>query len=96
MACFAYAAWSPYEIPFGFGGLVSWPYSVIQIGVDARGFTGDTLVAHVTPEGVLGRDGWVQVPLHFTPEGSRTYYAQIEANDIHGNKVSRFLTIVSR
>jgi dihydrodipicolinate synthase/N-acetylneuraminate lyase len=53
-------------------------------------------VAHVTPEGVLGRDGWVQVPLHFTPEGSRTYYAQIEANDIHGNKVSRLLTIVSR
>ncbi|MEP6977165.1 MAG: cellulase family glycosylhydrolase [Thermoleophilia bacterium] len=67
-----------------------------RIGVDARVFTGDTLVARVTPEGVLGRDGWVAVPLRFTPEGSRTYYAQIEANDIHGNRVSRFLTIVSR
>ena len=67
-----------------------------RIGVDARIFTGDTLVAHVTPEGVLGRDGWVPVPLHFTPEARKTYYAQVEANDIHGNKVSRFLTIVSR
>jgi hypothetical protein len=67
-----------------------------RVGIDARVFTGDTLVARVTPEGVLGRDGWVTVPLHFTPEARRTYYAQVEANDIHGNKVSRFLTIVSR
>jgi len=67
-----------------------------RVGIDARVFTGDTLVAHVTPEGLLGRDGWVSVPLHFTPEARKTYYAQVEANDIHGNKVSRFLTIVSR
>ncbi|MDQ5821878.1 MAG: cellulase family glycosylhydrolase [Actinomycetota bacterium] len=67
-----------------------------RVGVDARIYTGDSVVAHVFPEGILGRDGWVQVPLRFTPEGRRTYYAQIEANDIHGNRVRRLLTIVSR
>jgi hypothetical protein len=67
-----------------------------RVGIDARIYTGDSVVAHVFPEGILARDGWVQVPLRFTPEGRRTYYAQIEANDIHGNRVRRLLTIVSR
>ena len=67
-----------------------------RIGVDARVYTGDTVVARLQPEAALGRDGWLTVTLRFTPQAGRTYYAQVEANDIHGNRVQRLLTLVAR
>jgi Cellulase (glycosyl hydrolase family 5) len=67
-----------------------------RIGVDAKIFTGDTVVAHPTPEGVLGIDGFVAVTLRFTPQAGKTYYAQVQLNDIHGDRVDRFLTFVAR
>jgi hypothetical protein len=56
----------------------------------------DSLVAHPTPQGTLGIDGWVTVPIAFTPVKGRTYYVQVEMNDIHGDEVSRFLTLVAK
>jgi hypothetical protein len=66
------------------------------IGVDMRVILGDTLVAHPQPEGKLGIDGWVTVPIAFTPQKGRTYYVQVQMNDIHGNRVSRLLTLVAK
>lgn len=67
-----------------------------RIGIDARIFTGDTVVARPQPESTIGIDDFVTTPLAFTPLAGRTYYAQIEANDIHGNRVRRLLTLVAR
>ena len=66
------------------------------IGVDMRVIQGDSLVAHPQPQGRLGIDGWVTVPIAFTPVKGRTYYVEVQMNDIHGDKVSRFLTLVAR
>jgi hypothetical protein len=66
------------------------------IGVDMRVILGDTLVAHPQPQGRLGIDGWVKVPIAFTPQKGRTYYVEVQMNDIHGDRVSRFLTLVAR
>jgi glycosyl hydrolase family 39 (putative alpha-L-iduronidase) len=66
------------------------------IGVDMRVILGDTLVAHPQPQGRLGIDGWVSVPVAFTPQKGRTYYVQVEMNDINGDRLSRFLTLVAR
>ena len=66
------------------------------IGVDMRVIQGDSLVAHPQPQGTLGIDGWVSVPIAFTPVAGRTYYVEVEMNDIHGDTVSRFLTLVAR
>jgi glycosyl hydrolase family 39 (putative alpha-L-iduronidase) len=65
------------------------------IGVDMRVIRGDALVAHVQPQGRLGIDGWVTVPIAFTPKKG-TYYVQVEMNNIHGDRVSRFLTLVAK
>src|SRR5436853_7850959 len=66
------------------------------VGVDMRVILGDHLVAHPQPQGRLGIDGWVSVPIAFTPQKGRTYFVQVQMNDIHGDTVSRFLTIVAR
>ena len=66
------------------------------VGVDMRVILGDSLVAHPTPQGKLGIDGWVTVPIAFRPVKGRTYYVEVEMNDIHGDKVSRFLTLVAK
>jgi hypothetical protein len=67
-----------------------------RVGIDARIYTGDTVVAHPQPEAVIGIDDFVTVRLAFTPQAGKTYYAQIEANDVHGNRVRRLLTLISR
>ena len=66
------------------------------IGVDMRVILGDSLVAHPQPQGKLGIDGWVTVPVAFTPVKGRTYYVEVQMNDIHGDLVSRFLTLVAK
>jgi hypothetical protein len=66
------------------------------IGVDMRVILGDSLVVHEQPQGKLGIDGWVTVPIAFTPQKGRTYYVQVVMNNIHGDRVSRFLTLVAR
>jgi hypothetical protein len=66
------------------------------IGVDMHVILGDSLVAHPQPQGKLGIDGWVTVPVAFTPVKGRTYYVQVKMNDIHGDLVSRFLTLVAK
>jgi Glycosyl hydrolase catalytic core len=66
------------------------------VGVDARVILGDSLVAHPQPQGRLGIDGWVSVPLAFTPVKGRTYYVEVQMNDINGDRISRFLTLVAR
>jgi len=38
----------------------------------------------------------VTVPVAFTPVKGRTYYVQVQMNDIHGDLVSRFLTLVAK
>ena len=65
------------------------------IGVDMRVILGDTLVAHPQPQGTLGIDGWVTVPIAFTPQKGR-YYVEVKMNDIHGDRVSRFLTLIAK
>jgi Glycosyl hydrolase catalytic core len=67
-----------------------------RLGVDERVVQGDSLVAHAQPEATLAVDGWVTVPIHFTPARGRIYYAYVTLNDIHGNTVSRLLTLVGR
>jgi hypothetical protein len=66
------------------------------IGVDMRVILGDSLVAHPQPQGRLGIDGWVTVPIAFTPVRGRRYFVEVQMNDIHGDKVSRFLTLVAK
>jgi hypothetical protein len=66
-----------------------------RIGVDLRVVEGDSLIAHPQPEAPLGVDGWVTVPVAFTPAAGRTYYVYATLNDIHGNKVQRLLTLVA-
>jgi hypothetical protein len=65
-----------------------------RVGVDERIVQGDTLVAHAQPEAALAVDGWVTVPLQFTPARGRIYYAYVTLNDVHGDTVSRLLTVV--
>ena len=65
-----------------------------RIGVDLRVVNGDTMIAHPQPEAPLGRDGWVSVPVAFTPQLGRIYYVHAELNDVHGNRVKRILTLV--
>jgi Cellulase (glycosyl hydrolase family 5) len=67
-----------------------------RIGVDLRVVQGDSLVANPKPEAPLGSDGWVTVPVAFTPVAGRIYYVYASLNDIHGNKVQRLLTLVAR
>jgi Glycosyl hydrolase catalytic core len=66
------------------------------VGVDMRVILGDSLVAHPQPQGRLGIDGWVSVPIAFTPVKGRTYYVEVQMNDINGDKISRFLTLVAK
>jgi uncharacterized HAD superfamily protein len=55
----------------------------------------DSLIARPQPEVQLGIDGWVTVPVAFTPVAGRIYYVYATLNDIHGNKVQRLLTLVA-
>jgi hypothetical protein len=66
-----------------------------RIGVDLRVVQGDSLIANPKPEAPMGIDGWVTVPVAFTPAAGRTYYVYASMNDIHGNKVQRLLTLVA-
>jgi cellulase (glycosyl hydrolase family 5) len=66
-----------------------------RIGVDLRVVLGDSLIAHPQPEAPMGIDGWVTVPVAFTPQAGRTYYVYATLNDIHGNRVQRLLTLVA-
>ena len=66
-----------------------------RIGVDLRVVQGDSLVANPKPEAPMGIDGWVTVPVAFTPVAGRTYYVYATLNDIHGNRVQRLLTLVA-
>ena len=65
-----------------------------RIGVEQRVVLGDAMIAHETPEGRLGLDAHVTVPILFTPEAGRTYHVQVDLNDVNGNRVTRFLTLV--
>jgi hypothetical protein len=67
-----------------------------RIGVDLRVVHNDSLIAHPQPEAPLGIDGWVTVPVAFTPVARQTYYVFATLNDIHGNRVSRILTLIAR
>jgi Cellulase (glycosyl hydrolase family 5) len=67
-----------------------------RIGVDLRVVQGDSLVANPKPETPMRSDGWVTVPVAFTPVAGRVYYVYATLNDIHGNKVQRLLTLVAR
>jgi hypothetical protein len=66
-----------------------------RLGVDERVVQGDSLIAHAQPEAALGIDGWVTVPIQFTPVKGTTYYVYVTVNDIHGNIVARLLTLVA-
>jgi len=66
------------------------------IGVDERVITGDSLVANPKPVTTLGLDGWLTVPVMFTPQKGKTYYIEVTANAFNGDKVSRILTLVAR
>ena len=50
------------------------------IGVDERVITGDSLVANPKPVTTLGLDGWLSVPVMFTPQKGKTYYIEVTAN----------------
>jgi len=67
-----------------------------RVGVDMRVIQGDSLIAHPQPEGTLGLDGWITVPVAFMPVKGRVYYIQVQVNDINGNRVSRLLTLIAR
>jgi hypothetical protein len=67
-----------------------------RIGVDLRVVQADSLIANPKPEAPMGIDGWVTVPVAFTPVAGSIYYVFATLNDIHGNKVQRLLTLVVR
>ena len=67
-----------------------------RIGVDERVITGDSLIANPTPVTTLGLDGWLTVPVLFTPVKGRTYYIEVTANAFNGDTVSRLLTLVAK
>ena len=58
--------------------------------------TGDSLVANPKPVTTLGLDGWLTVPVMFTPQKGKTYYIEVTANAFNGDKVSRILTLVAK
>src|SRR5207245_11321499 len=66
------------------------------IGVDERVITGDSLIANPKPVTTLGVDGWLSVPVAFTPQAGKTYYIEVTANAFNGDKVSRLLTLIAR
>ena len=67
-----------------------------RIGVDERVITGDSLIANPKPVTTLGLDGWLTVPVPFTPQKGRTYYIEVTANAFNGDTVSRLLTLVAK
>jgi hypothetical protein len=67
-----------------------------RIGVDERVITGDSLIANPQPVTAMGIDGWLSVPVMFTPQKGRTYYVEVTANAFNGDTVSRILTLVAK
>ena len=67
-----------------------------RVGVDERVITGDSLIANPTPVTSMGIDGWLSVPVMFTPQKGKTDYIEVTANAFNGDKVSRILTLVAR
>ena len=57
---------------------------------------GDSLIANPKPVTTLGLDGWLTVPVPFTPVKGKTYYIEVTANAFNGDTVSRLLTLVAK
>jgi hypothetical protein len=66
------------------------------VGVVYRLFTGRQLAASAKPEVKLERDGWITVKVPLEPQPGERYRIGLEANDRHGNVVSRELVLVGR
>ena len=44
----------------------------------------------------IRRDDWLRFRLDFRPRAGRTYTVRIDGSDVHGNRVRRTLTLVTR
>jgi hypothetical protein len=66
------------------------------VGVIYRLFRGRELAATAKPEVPLGRDGWITVRIPFEPRSGDRYRIHFDANDRHGNVVSRDLVLLAR
>jgi hypothetical protein len=64
------------------------------VGVVYRLFTGRRLSASSKPQVKLERDGWITVHVPLVPQPGERYRIVFEANDKHGNVVSRELVLV--
>jgi Cellulase (glycosyl hydrolase family 5) len=71
----------------GVGAAVGINYSFSEAGGPVRG-------AQVAT--TIGRDDWLRFPLAFRPRAGHTYSILIRGSDIHGNRVRRTLTLVTR
>jgi hypothetical protein len=66
------------------------------IGVNERVFEHGRLVAVSQPRVPMGIDGYFGVPVNYRPTAGHVYTLQIDASDIHGNRILRTLTLVTR
>lgn len=66
------------------------------VGVVYRLYSGRQLAASSKPQVRLERDGWITVKVPLDPQPGERYRIGFEANDRHGNVVSRELVLVGR
>jgi len=63
------------------------------IGVTYRVYTGGKLIAVAQPQVPLRFDGWIALPLNFTPAKGKSYTVTVDMNDKNGDKLSHTLTL---
>jgi hypothetical protein len=66
-----------------------------RVGITYKVVFKKTVVAVEQPLGTIDRDGWVTLPLDFTPAPKRSYTATIDIGDSSGIHIKRTLTLVS-
>jgi hypothetical protein len=65
------------------------------VGSNVRVFSRGKLVAVSQPQSRLGIDGYYALPVPIRPAAGRTYTVSVDANDAHGNRIARTLTLVA-
>ena len=66
-----------------------------KVGVTYKVAFKNTVVIVDQPLRTIDPDGWITLPLDFTPQPKRSYTATIDIGDANGNHVKRTLTLVS-
>lgn len=65
------------------------------VGMTYRVFFKGRLMVVKQPTATIDSQGWITVPLSFTPQAKRSYALSLEIGDASGNQIRRTLTLVS-